>query len=179
VGWFIPIATMAGSVLQASASAQQGENEAAAARYNAKLSEEEGYDEERRIRLEGSRLLAHRRQASRKAGFEPAEGTSLDALVNDAEMIERAALGARRTGISEARLLRATGRSAVRSGNLAAAGTVLAGIGNAGATAYGLRYPTGAPLGTGAPRVVPPGSRVVPPRVYTQPVPPYIRPRQA
>ena len=145
MGQFIPFIMLAGAAMQASSAAQQGANDAAAARYNARLSEEEGYQEESRLRLEGARLLAHRRQASRKSGFEPSEGTSLEAMVNDAEMIERAALSARRTGIMEARLLRATGRSAVRSGNLAAGGTVLAGLANAGSTAYGLRYPTGSP----------------------------------
>ncbi len=133
-----------GSLLEAQGIRAEGESAAAAARFNARLSEEEGLREQARLRGEGARYLASRAVAANKAGL-ALEGTALDALVADAETIEREALQARLQGRQAAQLERAGGRVARSSARLAAGATILGGAARAGGTYYQLRYPSGAP----------------------------------
>lgn len=133
-----------GGLLEAEGIRAQGEGEAAAARYNARLAESDAAREEARIRREGTRYLASRAVAANKAGI-AMEGTTLDALIADAETIEREAITTRTRGGDEARLLRAGAKTARSAGRAGAASAVLGSIGRSAAMYYQLRFPAGIP----------------------------------
>lgn len=145
---YVPQATAGvsflGSLLESSGIRAEGEGSAAAARYNAKLAEQEGYAEEARTRREGMRYLASRAVSASKSGV-ALEGTPLEALIADAETIERDAISARYQGRDTARLERSAGRAAQSSARRGSAAAIISGLSNAGETYYRLRYPAGIP----------------------------------
>jgi hypothetical protein len=141
----VAAAFIAGGLLGAAGSMQQGSAAKKAAKYNSKMLEARAVDviaqskeEERRQRVIGRKQLGDIR-ASYAASGVTTEGSPLDILEESAASAELDALTIRRNGErqamafrNEAKLERMQGRASYNAGQIGAAATLL----NAGAMAY-------------------------------------------
>lgn len=121
-------------------SIHQGQSQAAAARFNAQVSEQnaqivrqQAAEEESRARREGRRLLGRQRAAIGASGIQ-VEGSPLDVLADTAAELELDALTVRHRGLLEAlgltqqaSLDRARARSARTAGFIGAGASLLSG----------------------------------------------------
>ena len=133
------LTTMAGSFMEASAAKSQARAAAAAAEYNAVMAEMQGNAEERRRRRYGRRALSSQYvQMAGKSGVTGEAGGWLEALVQNAAEYEVNALNASIAGRNTARLERAQGRSALRTGQMQAGASLLSGAGRVAGMALDL-----------------------------------------
>lgn len=156
------ILTLGSTLLGAVGSIQQANAQAAAAEYNAKIGEmnaqlserrardaiERGAAEEQRKRMEVARLQGQQKAAMAANGVDLGFGSPLDTIVDTAVLGELDALTIRTNAYREsydrqvdaanqragAQLNRMEAKAAKTGGYLAAAGTVLGGVGNAYST---------------------------------------------
>lgn len=153
------ILSLGSTLLGAVGSIQQANAQAAAAEYNAKIGEmnaqlserrardaiERGAAEEQRKRMEVARLQGQQKAAMAANGVDLGFGSPLDTIVDTAALGELDALTIRTNAYREsydrqvdavnqragAELNRMEAKAAKTGGYLAAAGTVLGGVGNA------------------------------------------------
>lgn len=142
------MAIVAGAGISAYSSYEQGQSQKAISNYNAQVAENEAKQRAQDAqvaanaqRAQNEALKAKQRALFAKAGV-VAAGTPLLVQAEQAATLEMSALEIERTGNmdaarlrSQAELDRMQGKSAARAGTMQAAGTVLSGVGSAGAVA--------------------------------------------
>lgn len=119
-------APIAGGIAQGRALEQQAGAQAAASRFNAQQSRQQGAAEAARIRRAGRRELSRQRTLVGASGVR-LEGSPLDVIAANAAEIEREATEAEIAGRNTAALDEANARNAKRAGRVGAGTALLSG----------------------------------------------------
>ena len=135
-------ASAIGTVFSARAQYQAGAAEEAGREYTAQITERKAAQEELASREKLRKLMAGQRALYAKAGVDISSGSPLLVLAETAAEGEKEALAIRAGGLEEAELERYYGRQAGRAGKVRAAGTLLTGLGRAGAGYYAMSRKT-------------------------------------
>lgn len=140
----VPI-MIGGSLLGSYGAYQEGEAKGEAhdynaqvARENAQLALEQGAEEERRVRVQGRKVVGEMRASYGASGVSSTSGSAVDALADSAAMAEMDALTVRRNAEiksyqfnQQAGMEDRAARASRTGGKISAASTLLGGIGGA------------------------------------------------